>query len=279
MARKNMDSREVGLVVGLIFARYFLHTDDLHYGFWPDDLPVTPDNLQRAQEHHSDLILSSIPDGVKSILDVGCGGGALARRLLDRGYEVDGVSPSGPLTAHAKQRVGKECTIFESKFEEVKTAKRYDLILFSESYQYMKLERSFEQIQTLLNPNGYLLICDFFRKPKPERGPIRGGHRWEAFQEELGKYPFDNQLDQDITKETARNYDLVNELLTEVGVPVWDLLFAYGEANYPKLTKALRRIYRNKIDKLETKYFRGLRTAETFTEYKTYRLLRYQWNG
>ena len=279
MPRKKMDSREVGLVVGLIFARYFLHTDDLHYGFWPDDLPVTPDNLQIAQEHHSDLILSAIPEGVQTILDVGCGGGALARRLLDRGYQVDGVSPSGPLTAHAKQRVGNESTIFESKFEEVQPGKTYDLILFSESFQYMKRARVFEQITSLLNPQGHLLICDFFRKPNTERGPIGGGHRWEAFQEELGKHPFENQLDQDITKETARNYDLVNDLLTEVGVPVWELIFAYGETNYPKVTKALRRIYRKKIDKLENKYFQGRRTAETFAEYKTYRLLRYQWMG
>ncbi len=274
--KKAMNSREVGLVMGLTFGKYFFDSDDLHYGLWPDDLPVRPENLRQAQDNHAQRILGAIPPGVRRILDVGCGAGALARRLLDKGYEVDCVSPSGPLTAEARKRLGPDCRILEMPFEQVPTAETYDLVLFSESYQYIKLAPSLEQAKALLQPGGYLLICDFFRRTSEERGPIRGGHKIEVFRELMGQHPFHCLRDEDITRETARNYDLINDFLQQVGLPVWDLAFRYFALNYPRWTRIGKKIFRRKIDKLEQKYFRGLRTSQTFTHYKTYRLLLYQ---
>lgn len=276
--KKAMDSREVGLVMGLAAGKYFFGSDDLHYGLWTDDLTVKPENIRKAQDQHSSLLLGAIPADVKTILDVGCGAGALARRLVDKGYVVECVSPSGPLTAEARKKLGTDCPIFEVPFEAVETTKKYDMVLFSESYQYIKLERSIEQVRNLLRPGGYMMICDFFRRTSEERGPIRGGHKIEPFRELVGRYPFRNLLDQDITKETARNYDLMNDFLNQVGVPIWDLAFRYCEANHPRTTRIARKVFRKKIEKLEQKYFQGLRTAETFTRYKTYRLLLYQYS-
>ena len=275
--KKAMDSREVGLVMGLAAGKYFFGSDDLHYGLWTDDLPVKPENIRKAQDQHSKLLLDAIPQDVKTILDVGCGAGALAKRLVEKGYNVECVSPSGPLTAEARKTLGTDCPIFEMPFEAVETTKKYDMVLFSESYQYINLGRSIEQVIQLLRPGGYLLICDFFRRSSEERGPIRGGHKIEPFRKLIAQYPFQNLLDQDITKETARNYDLMNDLLNQVGVPIWELAFRYGEANYPRYTKIAKKIFRKKIAKIESKYLQGQRTAATFTRYKTYRLLLYQW--
>lgn len=278
MARKQkaMNSREVGLVIGLRFGKFFFKSDDLHYGFWPDDLPVTTENLAKAQELHSQLILKAIPAGIKRILDVGCGGGALAKRLREEGYHVDCVSPSGPLTQHAQNVLGPETRIIQGRFEDVQLDETYDCILFSESYQYVKLPAGFAQIRRFLRPGGYLLICDFFRRNPGDRGPIRGGHLWERFQEHIQQHPFTCMLDQDITKETARNYELMNALMTEVGEPVWSLVFAYCRANYPRASRFAERLFRKRIAKLEDKYFSGKRTPEVFAEYKSYRLLVYQ---
>ncbi len=278
MARKkrNMDSREVGLVMGLIFGRYFFHTDDLHYGLWPDDLDISPDNIKQAQENHSDLILSNIPAGVRTILDVGCGAGALAKRLLENGYEVEGVSPSSILTEQAHKTVGPDFKIYSTPFEQFQSDKQYDLICFSESYQYIKIDASLKQCANLLKPDGYMMICDFFRRPGMKRGPIGGGHKWDRFEAILADHPFSCLLDMDITKETARNYDLVNGFMQDVGVPVWTLIFRYFAANYPRMTRLGRRIFRKRIEKLEQKYFSGQRTSETFIKYKHYRLLLYQ---
>jgi SAM-dependent methyltransferase len=277
--KKAMDSREVGLVMGLAAGKYFFGSDDLHYGLWTDGLAVKPENIRKAQDQHSQLLLDTIPADVKTILDVGCGAGAMAKRLVDRGYTVTCVSPSGPLTAEARKKLGPDVPILEMPFESVETSAKYDMVMFSESYQYIKLERSIEQISNLLRPGGYLMICDFFRRTAEERGPIRGGHKIEVFREIISKYPLISLVDRDITKETARNYDLMNDFLNQVGVPVWELAFRYCTVNYPRTTAIARRLFRKKIEKLEKKYFQGHRTAETFTRYKTYRLLLFQFKS
>ena len=123
--RRNMDSKEVGLVMGLTVGRYFFGSDDLHYGFWPDDLEVKPGHIKQAQENHAQLILQTIPAGVKTILDVGCGAGALAQRLLDTGYDVEAVSPSGLLTAQARALLGSACPIIEAPFEQAPLPRRW----------------------------------------------------------------------------------------------------------------------------------------------------------
>ncbi len=276
--KKAMDSREVGLVMGLIAGKYFFGSDDLHYGLWTDDLPVTPENLCKAQDQHSALLLKTIPAEVKTILDVGCGAGALAKRLLEKGYEIECVSPSCLLTAEARNNLGANVPIHEAKFQDVNIEKTYDMIMFSESFQYIKHEVSIPKATQLLRPGGYLLICDFFRRAAEERGPIGGGHKITAFHETITNYPFVSLVDEDITKETARNYDLVNSFLNQVGLPIWELTFRYCTANYPRTTKLARKIFRKKIEKLEKKYFQGLRTAETFARYKTYRLMLFQYN-
>ncbi len=253
--KKNMNSKETGLVIGLTVGQYLFDSDDLHYGFWPDDLEIRPEHIKQAQDHHSELIVSTIPKEVHTILDVGCGAGALAKRLLDRGYQADCVSPSGLLTEHARKVIGPAATIIEMPFEQVELQKQYDLILFSESYQYINLERSLEQVTRYLKPDGYMLICDFFRQPGTERGPIGGGHPFDLFQKTVAQHRFDCLVDRDITRETARNYDLLNDLLTRVGVPIWELIFTYGHANYPRLTRIAKRVYRKKNRETGTEIF------------------------
>ena len=79
----NLPSSEFGLAMGYVLAHHFLGMDDLHYGYWPPDLPVLPQNLARAQAHYTELLMSHIPAGVRSILDVGMGAGTTARKLVE----------------------------------------------------------------------------------------------------------------------------------------------------------------------------------------------------
>ena len=94
MEKKNkVSSRSVGLDIGLIIGRFFLNTEDLHYGYWPKDKRATVQNFAEAQKAHSQLIIDHIPDKTRSILDVGSGSGNLAIKLLNLGYDVDCVIP------------------------------------------------------------------------------------------------------------------------------------------------------------------------------------------
>ena len=68
-----VELKEVGLDIGLAFSKHFYKTDYLHYGYWPQGLPVEPANVFEAQENYANFLLKNIPEGVSSILDVGCG--------------------------------------------------------------------------------------------------------------------------------------------------------------------------------------------------------------
>ena len=77
MAPKNkISSKRIGLDIGLAIGRFFLNTEDLHYGYWPKGKTATIQNFVEAQGAHSKLIMDHIPDGTEWILDVGSGAGA-----------------------------------------------------------------------------------------------------------------------------------------------------------------------------------------------------------
>ena len=66
-------SREIGLEISYLFGKYFLKLEHLHYGYWKEGLAVDIGNLRIAQDVYAKFIISHIPSGVKTILDVGCG--------------------------------------------------------------------------------------------------------------------------------------------------------------------------------------------------------------
>ncbi|MHC4185895.1 MAG: hypothetical protein ACYSR4_08190 [Planctomycetota bacterium] len=90
-SRKDI-SREVGLEIGSVCGKYFLKLEHLHYGYWTDGLEVDISSLRSAQDNYTEFLISHIPDGVKTILDVGCGTGGITKKLLERGYEPNCVA-------------------------------------------------------------------------------------------------------------------------------------------------------------------------------------------
>ena len=65
------NSKVVGLDVGLLIGKFFMDTEELHYGYWPENKKATAQNFSEAQNRHSQLIINNIPNNVKRILDVG----------------------------------------------------------------------------------------------------------------------------------------------------------------------------------------------------------------
>jgi 2-polyprenyl-3-methyl-5-hydroxy-6-metoxy-1,4-benzoquinol methylase len=270
---QKLSVQELGLECAIVLAEYLAKTDDLHYGYWDSDVPLELANLKQAQEAHSNFLISHIPPGVKTILDVGSGVGALASRLKAAGYEVDCVSPSPFLNERARRRLGSDTPIFESRFEEFQTEKRYDMVLFSESFQYMKLDIALKHTCELLQPDGYLLICDFFKNPMPDRGPMGGGHYLAKFHDSISCQPLTLVTDIDITAQTAPNLDLTQGFVTAVVQPMKERACELARQRQPFLYKMIRWTLSKPIEQVNKKYFTGQRTGANFAIYKTYRLM------
>ena len=270
------NSKVVGLDVGLLIGKFFMETEDLHYGYWPHDKTATAQNFAEAQQRHSQLIIDHIPEGVENILDVGSGSGNLAKKLISLGYHVDCVIPSEFLAERVKQKLDENSTIHICKFEAVETNVTYDLILFSESFQYIPMDKSIPKIQKLLSPNGHLLICDVFHKNVPGKSPMRGGHRWDYFEKIIGESNLKLTCELDITEETAPTYDFLNQLLTDVAEPISEMTGGYLNYKYPKLTKLIKWKFQKKLNRINHVWFSGKLTGENFIKFKSYKLLIYK---
>jgi 2-polyprenyl-3-methyl-5-hydroxy-6-metoxy-1,4-benzoquinol methylase len=277
---KKIDSKEVGLEIGLLVFKFFMKTEYLHYGYFVDGLKNDVYDLPKAQIKYAELLMSYIPEGVKTILDVGGGSGKFASTLTEAGYEVVMVSPSKMLNKYAKELNGDKVDIVTKKFEDFESDKRFDMVIFSESFQYIPMEKSLEKAKSHLKPNGHVLVSDFFKNDPDNKSLLGGGHQWPEWEKVRANHPEYSMLkEQDITKETSVTIDLVNTMTNELIHPAWKLLFALGEDRYPKLMKMVKWKFKKKFAKMENKHFTGQRNGANFIKYKKYMVYLFQVNS
>jgi SAM-dependent methyltransferase len=269
-----VDSKEVGLVAGLNVCGFFLGSKDLHYGYWEEDLEINIRNLPQAQQRFSQVIKEKIPQEVNRILDVGCGAGKLAAELKSSGYIVEGVSPSRLLTAEAHENAGDDFIVHQGRFEEVEFAAddKFDMVMFSESFQYVPLNVVLGKAASLLSPGGYVLIADFFKTGAPGKSVIGGGHDFSRFKNVLENSGLEIIEDKDITKQTAPNLEVVKQMEEELFKPLANLVSHYFTANRPWFSKIIQWLFRGKLEKVNRKYLSGARNAEAFSTHKIYKL-------
>jgi SAM-dependent methyltransferase len=219
MAEK-IDTRAVGLDVGLAFIRWLTGAENLHYGLW-SGLEVSAGNLRAAQEAYTAKLFGYLPAGPLRILDIGGGAGETARKLLALGHSVEIVVPSAFLAARCRE-TAKGAVVHECTFEAFKGTGPFDLCLFSESFQYIPMSESLPKCAALLAPGGQVLIADCFRteayKGRAAQGPQPGGgHHLAHFRSVLEQSPFAVEVEEDITDAVAPSIDLEQQLFNVIG--------------------------------------------------------------
>ena len=284
--KERMSSRELGLLL----AQQLLDVEDLHYGLWDVDLEVLPGNVALAQQRYTAMLLALLERLLAEckqprLLDVGCGTGHMLQQLLQQGYLVDAVNPSAHLNRLVRERLATiaqlDTRLFECSFEALpfqQLQQHYDVLLFSESFQYIPLADIFAQAPGLLRPGGWLVICDFFKTAAHCDGEygdrsFSGGHVLADFYRALEASAFEIRHDEDQTTRVSPNIALLDDWLTRRLQPALLCIDEYLLGAYPKLTRLMKWLARRKLARARYKYLSGHRSQAVFEKYKSYRLL------
>ena len=201
--------RRVKVSTALRFYDEVLGLDHLHYGLWNGE-PINLEGLRVAQQRYEDRLLELIPDGVASVLDVGSGTGVTSARLRSAGYEVEGLSPDPHQESMFRERV-PGAPFHLGRFQEFVPSRSYDLVLMSESAQYVWIDDLFETVRRVVD-DGYWLLADYFVAPGAEAGRHRG-HDLEAFRTKAAAMGYELEHDEDITERVLPTLELGRELL------------------------------------------------------------------
>lgn len=277
-----MDSKEFGLV----FVQQLTGLEDLHYGYWDDTLP--PPSLMHfkaAQDRYTEQLAETLhhyhPEPAR-VLDVGCGTGEVLTHLSGLGHRVDGVIPAPHLYKRVCEKVqtgGLQSQVWDCRMEDIPIADLehgYDIVLFSESFQYLPYRTSLTLAKRLLKPGGMVLICDFFKTEhagdgQPGDRSFGGGHKYREFLAYLEEASWNVLENTDITAQTSPNIGLLDELLRLRIGPAVGTLNTYMSERHPAVLKVVKWLFRKKLTKLKFKYLSGHRTQAVFERYKTYR--------
>ncbi len=282
--RTKLDTRAVGLDIGLAFSRFLTGRENLHYGVWASDLAVCAANVGQAQEAYTEKLFGLLPKGRElRILDIGGGAGETAKKLVALGHRVDIVIPSAFLAARCRENAGPSANVHECTFQAFSTDQRFDLCLFSESFQYIPIETALDKAAALLAPNGAIIVSDCFRteafyRDKKKGARVGGGHSLKKFRASLESRPLKVVFEEDITTPVAPTVEIEQELFNVIGYAIRRVDEGL-RASHPFLRGMLGRIVglflgARRRARLDQRLNGTARSAENFVRYNTYLMMK-----
>jgi SAM-dependent methyltransferase len=121
-------------------------------------------------DHYHRLLLRQLPRGCRRALDVGCGTGRFARRLAQRGIEVDAIDRSARVIRAAQAAApvgGGRVRYLQADVTTVELPKgRYDYISCLASMHHMPFA-TVATLRELLASGGVLVILGCYRQRTP----------------------------------------------------------------------------------------------------------------
>jgi SAM-dependent methyltransferase len=140
--------------------------DYLHYALFADE----HERIGAAQEHSTELLLARLPPPPARILEIGIGLGTTLLRLTRLGYDAEGITPDEKQIAMVRERHGDELRVRCIAFEALEPERRYDLLVFQESAQYIEAQTLFARARELA-PR-VLVLDELALQPRDEPGSL-----------------------------------------------------------------------------------------------------------
>jgi SAM-dependent methyltransferase len=261
-----------GIDFQLWFATQVLRLQSLHYGYWdcPENVTLDLEAVRKAQVRYTDYLVSIIPPGLKTVLDVGCGVGCNARALAAKGYKVTAISPDANHQVFFDDLPADQVRFCRAKYEEFSTEQLFDLVLMSESQNYFDADVGLAQTLRFLVPGGFLLICGMFRKQNSDDFSqirnIEGEYLLKAQQ-----YGFELMDRTDITRNVLPTLKLVSMAKNNYLDPALLVARHYGAVASWKM-KAAALLFRKELRHLREieRYYHGFADPEFFTKHISY---------
>ncbi len=278
MIPRRYDSRHAGLDAYVLVAKTLADSPWLHMGMWEPDERVVIPNVRHAQERYVERLLRLFPPPPALVLDIGGGTGEMARLLSSKGYGTELITPS-PLQAEEARRKLEPDDVHECFFEDFASERKYDVCLFSESFQYIPLEESLPRLRDLLEPGGVVIIADNFRRDDFD-GHLApcAGHRISQFLAGADRAGLDIVADEDVTDSVAPSMIIDQDFYRSFAAPLIDQISAMLKRSHPLVhglvaggyTLFTSKDYRYRMrERLKADY----RSPDNFRAANTYRFL------
>jgi MPBQ/MSBQ methyltransferase len=250
----------------------------LHYGYWEplpkpgEELNIT--RLRTAQAAYTEKLFSFIPEGVNTILDVGCGVGGNAVYLRDRGFAVEGLAPDVIQEEKFIQNTQGKVPFHLTRFEDFKSSKQYDLVLFSESSQYISVDDLAQGAVGLLSNGGYLLMADMMRSNgEYKEGIFSNCHVVSELKTALEKAGFNLVKTEDISDAIAPTIDLSIENFQTFGLTTIKYIADVVKIAVPPIHAIGSWAFKRWLEKLIVE---GLEAKEIFESHLCYEIQLWQ---
>jgi SAM-dependent methyltransferase len=283
-ANNKLDTRSIGLDIGLAFSKFLTGKENLHYGLWATDMAVCAANIGAAQEAYTEKLFGLLPQGKNlRILDIGGGAGETAKKLVALGHQVEIVIPSSFLAQRCRENAGPTAMVHETTFEAFETDNKFDLCLFSESFQYIPTEIALDKSTHLLKEGGAIIISDCFRteafyQAKTDQARVGGGHSLAEFRAILAQRALKIIFEEDITTAVAASVDVEQEMFNVFGYAIARTDDGLASA-HPFLRRILRGIFdlfvsKRRRARLDQRLNQKSRSAANFCRFNTYLMMK-----
>ena len=257
----------------------------LHYGYWEpipsptDELTVT--KLRAAQEAYATHLLSFLPTDIHTVLDVGCGNGDNAVAMIEKGLQVEGLAPDPLQQANFLERTKGKALFHIDIFQEfVKAPEKYssqltyDLVLFSESTQYMSPEMIAEGSAVVTKSGSYVLLADMLRKdPEYKEGMFSNCLINADLHKSMEKAGFKLIKTDDISAHIAPTLDICVQSFQTFGVSTMKYVGNLIAIAVPPIYKVLRYFLGKSIKNLINE---GLQASNLFHKHLCYEIQLWQ---